>query len=70
MSAITAEEAATYRKIIDDAIEKLRESPYKNHRSPRLFWTDYNNNNDDDDDDHATDHELLREIELRSTDVL
>jgi hypothetical protein len=58
MSTITAKEAATYRKIMDDAIEKLRQTLYKNHLSPRLFWTDYNNyiNNNVDDDDYDDDN--------------
>jgi hypothetical protein len=58
MNTITAKEASTYRKIIDDAIEKLRQTLYKNHRSPQLFWKDYNNyiNNNVDDDDHDDDN--------------
>jgi regulator of RNase E activity RraB len=57
MSTITAEEAATYRKIIDDAIKKLKKLLHNQGQTTQLFWSHFNDDNVDDDNDDNDDND-------------
>jgi hypothetical protein len=43
MSTSYDEETTKYRKIIDDAIKKLKKLLPKHDQPTQLFWTDFNN---------------------------
>jgi hypothetical protein len=56
----TVDETASYRKIIDKAIVKLKKLLHKHHQRTQMFWYDYNDDDEITDDDSKMRMKLVR----------